>query len=323
MGALDAISLASSYDGLPAGTIISRQLISTWTAEANPIRLDAGFTLEDVREFLASADRESLAHWLPGGRFFLRGRIVIDPVTDILLVTDVSNTFMPEGELPVRAGDRVVPVVRRTLDLFPLESRFAVLDKHQYGSVSLASSFVGYAPGYRLTYEEVGRWTERDHRIAPHALFTLAELKTYLAVVRFQILWPDHAMDGTDQWRFHPALSENDFAFVGIKGMVPTRDSYSGWFDNGGAPTGLADEVRHRRSRAWRVYNEGLAEDFCVGAGAVDATKLGYKSYLVIDATKPVDLPASGDYPGSREAMYREFERVGVRVITSEMLAAA
>ena len=47
----------------------------------------------------------------------------------------------------------------------------------------------------------------------------------------------------------------------------------------------------------------GLALDFCVAYSAVDASIAGFDTYVIMNATKPVDLP------GSVEATYEAFNK--------------
>ena len=51
------------------------------------------------------------------------------------------------------------------------------------------------------------------------------------------------------------------------------------------------------------VFVCGLALDFCVAYSAVDASIAGFDTYVIMNATKPVDLP------GSVEATYEAFNK--------------
>lgn len=243
--------------------------------------------------------------------------IQVNPLADAILTVDVQTTFMPGGGLPVKDGDQVVPVVLKTEALFPRWRRFATLDQHPIGHISLASSYHGIAPGYKLTEEEVAGWTAGNHRInGLRALFTLEELKAYLAVVKFQILWSEHGIIGTPEAELHPALSRDRYAHVQIKGPDPLCDSYSGFRDNLGRSTGLAGWMYPQYTR--KLFLQGLAGDFCVGLTAIDAVKEGFAEVFVIeDATRSVDLP------GTVAKMNSDLYRHGVQVIESSQLVAA
>lgn len=59
------------------------------------------------------------------------------------------------------------------------------------------------------------------------------------------------------------------------------------------------------------VYVAGLAADYCVKYTALDARKEGFKTWVVGEATRAVD-------PTSLPAVYKEYEGVGVAVISKD-----
>ena len=231
--------------------------------------------------------------------------------TDALLVVDVQPTFMPGGGLPVEEGDQVVPVVRKLMKSFPPSRRFATKDQHPRGHISLASSYVDFAPMTPLAAD----WTEAHPHLAPHVQFTLADLKQYLTQVQVQVLWPDHAIAGTTEAELHPALSESDFAFVQVKGLDPKCDSYSGFFDNLRRATGLADRLRQRGVR--RCFLVGLAFDYCVGWSAGGAVAEGFQAVVIEDATRAIGFPSDG--VEKMRASFREKHIAVVRSTDLEM----
>lgn len=234
---------------------------------------------------------------------------------DVLIDVDVQPTFMPGGGLAVADGDRVVPVIQRLHQYFPRARRFATLDRHPRGHISLASSYVGLAPYASLDLASIGNWNEEFHDISATALFGLSHLRDYLAKVGTQTLWPDHALEGVAESELHPALDPADYAFVLRKGQDPLCDSYSGFRDNLKRSTGLERIVSGRNPAAARVIVTGLAYDFCVGWTALDAVECGFDAVVVRDATRPVGLP------GSVEAIEKAFAKKGVRVVESADLS--
>lgn len=280
-------------------------------------------------------------------------KIVIDQAHDALIVVDVQPTFMPGGGLPVAGGDRIVPVVNQLLRGFHHDRRIATKDRHPRGHISLASSFVGFDPMTTITHKAWGRRADgsgvaelkvevsvpgkemstkglRQSDLAKRAKFSIEDLNEYLEVVGSQVLWPDHAIAGTDEANLHRGIDpfeehifapEAAFGYVLVKGLDPACDSYSGFFDNLHRPTELADVLRDRGVR--RVFVCGLAFDFCVGWTALDAVECGFESYVVRDATRAVDIPPGPASPGSVDFILAEFERVGVKVIDSTDLVIA
>ena len=230
---------------------------------------------------------------------------------DVLIDVDVQPTFMPGGGLAVAGGHEIVPVIKRLHQLVPPGRRFATLDRHPRGHISLASSYLGLAPYAALDAGTVGAWTDAAHGIAPTALFGLGHLRDYLKQVRTQTLWPDHAIEGTPEAELHPWLDAGDYAYVVRKGLDPLCDSYSGFRDNLKRTTGLAELIGRRLPATGRVILTGLAYDFCVGWTALDAVDLGFEAVVVKDATRPVGLP------GTVEAIEDAFRGKGVQVAES------
>lgn len=238
----------------------------------------------------------------------VRRQVIIDPRTDALIVVDAQTTFMPGGGLAVVDGDKIMKYIKQLMVLFPKGNRFATRDQHPKGHISLASSYTVYGAMTVLTYDMVKDWTEDDNRIGPDAKFTLAELKEYLQKVPFQVLWPDHGMEGTSECQLHPDLNNSDFEEVLVKGTNPRVDSYSGFFDNVGKPTGLAEMIRKRGYK--RVFVVGLAKDYCVGWTAEGAKIEGFEPIMIDDATKPVGFPA-----GSEEAMCNSLKEKDISLV--------
>ena len=66
-------------------------------------------------------------------------------------------------------------------------------------------------------------------------------------------------------------------------------DSYSGFFDNGHlADTGLERYLRAKGVD--QLFITGLATDYCVKFTALDAISSGFKTVVISDATRAVDL---------------------------------
>ncbi|MBN2351059.1 MAG: bifunctional nicotinamidase/pyrazinamidase [Spirochaetales bacterium] len=202
------------------------------------------------------------------------------------LIIDVQRDFCPGGRLAVKQGDLVIPVINRIARLFPVV--VATQDWHPAGHVSFASSHRGAEP---FTAVETGG--------------------------RLQELWPDHCVQGTPGADFHPALDLRPVRFIVRKGFRAGMDSYSAFFENDReTATGLDGLLRGLG--ATDVFVTGLATDFCVRATALDAVRLGYRTFLVEDACRGVDRPA-----GAVRRALEEMEGSGVGLVFAEELAAA
>ncbi len=175
-----------------------------------------------------------------------------------LVIVDVQNDFCPGGALPVPEGDQVVPIINQIQPEFDLV--VATQDWHPADHGSFAANHPGRRPGEQIE---------------------LAGLP--------QILWPVHCVQNTPGAELHAGLDRARIVRVFRKGMDPNVDSYSGFFDNGRrASTGLDDCLKGRGVSD--VYVCGLATDYCVKATALDAVGLGFKTYLVEDACRGVEL---------------------------------
>jgi nicotinamidase/pyrazinamidase len=208
----------------------------------------------------------------------------IDPDTDILGLIDVQPTFMAGGELPVADGDAVVPVINRLLTRF--DHAFATQDWHPPGHLSFASAHPGMQP-YQAINMSYGR----------------------------QVLWPDHALQGSVNAALHRDLDLRRVEVIVRKGFRPALDSYSAFFENDHATaTGLDGWLRQRGFR--RVFMVGLATDFCVAWSAEDAVTLGYEVTVIEDACRGIGLPVGAGRTTLDEARDRLAAK-GVRFVGS------
>src|SRR5262249_4749395 len=129
-----------------------------------------------------------------------------------------------------------------------------------------------------------------------------------------QVLWPDHCVQSSRGAEFAPGLSTAKIDRIFQKGSDRRIDSYSGFFDNGHQKsTGLGDYLKAKGVD--EAYIVGLATDYCVKFTALDAVALGFRTYVVEDACRGVDLK-EGDVARAIE----EMKRAGVHIIASSVL---
>ncbi len=197
-----------------------------------------------------------------------------------LILVDIQNDFLPGGALGVPRGDEVVPIANRLQPRFGLV--VATQDWHPPGHGSFASAHPGRKPG---------------------EFVELAGLR--------QVLWPDHCVQGTAGAAFAPGLTMNRVEAIIRKGTDPSIDSYSGFFDNGHRKsTGLGDYLRGRG--ATDLYVLGLATDYCVNFTALDGARLGFRTFLVQDGSRGVEL-SKGDVAKALD----EARKGGVEIVQS------
>ena len=198
-----------------------------------------------------------------------------------LILVDLQNDFLPGGALAVRAGDAVVPVANRLVGRF--DRVVATQDWHPVDHGSFAVQHPGRSPG------EV---------IDLHGLP--------------QVLWPAHCVAGTGGASFASALDVAAIHAVFRKGTDPTVDSYSGFFDNGRRnDTGLGAWLKAEGVTDVAVL--GLATDYCVKWTALDACSLGFRTTLIVDGSRGVELT-----PGDCERAVAELRAAGVTITTSD-----
>ncbi len=187
-------------------------------------------------------------------------------MTRALIIVDVQNDFCKGGALAVPDGDAVVPVVNRLLATTKFPLAVATQDYHPAGHKSFASRHEG-KPVYDI--------------------IDLNGLQ--------QVLWPDHCQWGTSGADFHKNLLTGKLAAIFRKGRDTEVDSYSGFFDNGRRnSTGLSGYLKELG--VTDVYVLGLATDYCVKFTALDAVSLGFKTHLIVDGCRAVNIqPTDGD----------------------------
>jgi nicotinamidase/pyrazinamidase len=129
-------------------------------------------------------------------------------------------------------------------------------------------------------------------------------------------IWPVHCVAETWGAQLHPDVAASDDAPRVRKG-INGEDGYSGFTMRDPAtgeetPTELEAILRGREIR--RVVVAGLATDYCVKATALDATRLGYETFLLTDAIAAVDLS-----PGDGARAIEELAAAGVGMWQTRM----
>lgn len=205
--------------------------------------------------------------------------IEINP-EDVLVVVDVQNDFLPEGNLAVAGGDEIVPLINT------LAKRFTNVvftqDWHPADHISFASQHEGKQP-----FETV----DLDYGT--------------------QVLWPDHCVWNSFGAQLSAGLDIPHGQLIIRKGYNRKIDSYSGFQEaDRETLTGLAGYLNERE--VGRLYLVGLATDFCVGWTAIDGAAAGYDVTVIEDATRAIDNN------GSLEKAWADMADAGVERIQSK-----
>jgi nicotinamidase/pyrazinamidase len=194
-----------------------------------------------------------------------------------LILVDIQNDFVPGGALAVPEGGQIVPIVNE------LQKKFELIVATQDWHPRDHASFAANHPG-----KKIGDVIEVDG--LP------------------QILWPVHCVQNTPGAELVPSLDRSRIDRIFHKGTDPHIDSYSGFFDNGHRKaTGLGDHLKSKQ--VTDVYVCGLATDYCVKFTALDAVQLGFKTHVINDASRGVNLK-----PGDVDRAIDEMKGAGVEV---------
>lgn len=200
-----------------------------------------------------------------------------------LILVDLQNDFMPGGALAVLDGDAIIPLANWLASRF--STVIATQDWHPQDHLSFALNNPGKLVGDIVDFNG-----------------------------RKQVLWPAHCVQNKFGAEFHPELKRERIDKVFQKGQNPEIDSYSGFFDNNRAhATGLEEWLKSKGIE--ELYICGLATDYCVKYTALDAVNLGFKTWLVEDACRGVDLE-----PGDSAKAISEMRQAGVKIISSREL---
>jgi nicotinamidase/pyrazinamidase len=213
----------------------------------------------DRRRFLALS-AASAALSLSGSGASAAPRISVGE-SDVLIVVDVQNCFVPGGSLAVKEGDRIVPLINRLAKAF----KHVVLtqDWHTADHVSFASQHPGKKP-----------------------------FETVQLSYGTQVLWPDHCVQGTEGAMLHKGLDIPHAELIIRKGYRREVDSYSAFLEaDKKTQTGLGGYLKQRGLK--RAFFAGLATDFCVAWSALDARRQGFEALVIEDACRGIDNQGS------------------------------
>lgn len=191
---------------------------------------------------------------------------------------------MPGGALGVERANEIVPLINRLILKF--DYVLATQDWHPPHHISFASTH----------HKQVG--------------------DVILIEGREQVLWPDHCIQNSRGADFANGLQKEKIRAVFHKGTDPKIDSYSAFFDNARKRhTGLAKHLQTHLLK--NLYFVGVATDYCVLYSVLDALELGFNTWVIQDACRPINL-RSGDEERALDLMRSQ----GAKIIVSDDLRA-
>lgn len=199
-----------------------------------------------------------------------------------LLLIDLQNDFCPGGALAVTEGDAVISVANQ-----------AIAACNARGEPVVASQ----------------DWHPANHRSfavnANAPVGTLGELEGLP-----QVWWPVHCVQESQGAEFHPQLHQREIIAVFRKGQNTAIDSYSAFFDNGHRSHTELDRWLKAQNIS-HLAIMGLATDYCVKFSVLDALELGYKTTVITDGCRGVNLQ-----PGDSQEALRVMQQAGAQLVT-------
>lgn len=203
-----------------------------------------------------------------------------------LIVVDLQNDFMPNGNLAVENADQIIPIINQLAVKF--NHVILTQDWHPEHHISFAcNQSVNGQPAQPFQTIQVSYGQ--------------------------QILWPKHCVQGSHGADFHQDLSIPHASLIIRKGCNPAIDSYSAFIEaDTKSTTGLAGYLREKGIDC--VFITGVATDFCVAWTALDAQKLGFKTYVIEDACRAIDTN------GSLNQAWKNLQSVGIERVFSHQL---
>ena len=117
--------------------------------------------------------------------------------------------------------------------------------------------------------------------------------------------WPAHCIQDSVGAQLNHLLTKVEPLNLIRKGENKEVDSHSGFFDNDGVTkTQLEDLLKEKKIK--KVYVVGLALDACVKLTALDAIKLGFKTNVILKATKAI---------GKVKPILKELRAAKIRIV--------
>ena len=193
-----------------------------------------------------------------------------------VIIVDVQSDFLDKGALPVKSSNEIIPFINKLRNDYS-QYYTTVFTTQQYRQEThIAFKDSPYAHEENLPFDEI----------------TLAVKGKF----------PRHCIGGTNGANFAPELQLRGNEVLIRKDEDKFKEEMSGFQNR------ILSEIL-KTNKINIVFICGLTLDFCVGLTAIDSQKLGFETYVIKEATKPL-----GEESG--KAMEKNLEKNGVKVIT-------
>jgi len=184
-----------------------------------------------------------------------------------LVVVNLQSDFCSGGTVEVPGANEIIPVVNELLKKFNLIIFSMDWHPHDY---KLFTS-------YYFPHNDIFR------------LFSINKDNN------FNLLWPDHCIENNPGADIHPDVkfeNINGKFYFFKKGINKRAESYSAFYNKfESQSTGLNKFLK--KKKITKVFICGLLLDYDVLFTAIDAKNLGYDTYVIMDAVKPLFFNSS------------------------------
>ncbi len=120
--------------------------------------------------------------------------------------------------------------------------------------------------------------------------------------------WPVHCVKNTKGAEFHPGLDTNQINKIVSKGTGDKDDGYSAFETE---ELNLIEFLKQNGIE--ENYFTGLATEYCVKASAMDSAKNGFKTFVIEEAIRGIDVN-----PGDIQKAKEEMLKAGIEIISAE-----
>ena len=197
-------------------------------------------------------------------------------------------------------GARALSSLINSLLSLPFEVKVATQDFHPKDHVSFASN---HPPPNNKPFES-------SIEISNTAKGREQETKLHM-------LWPIHCVQGTPGASIIPEIDGSKLDIVVKKGMDAQVEMYSAFadaFGNRDHKVGVSvdlEDALHKHGIT-DVFVVGVAGDYCVKYTAIDASKAGFKSWVIEEGTECVDSGKGWEETKS------DFAKSGVKLVRAD-----
>ncbi|MFI0488709.1 MAG: bifunctional nicotinamidase/pyrazinamidase [Yersinia sp. (in: enterobacteria)] len=205
-----------------------------------------------------------------------------------LLLIDLQNDFCAGGALAVAEGERVIDIANQAISNC-IAQKIPVIASQDWHPAEHRSFAIN-------SNAEPGTIGELDGLI--------------------QIWWPIHCVQHQPGAAFHPQLQQDAIQHVFHKGQDPNIDSYSAFFDNGKRAKTPLDRWLTQQGIE-NLFIMGLATDYCVKYSVLDALTLGYKTAVISDGCRGVNLQ-----PQDSELAFKAMSDAGAHLLILQQFLA-